>query len=218
MSFDAFVDAICGASGGFVSSVVLFPLDVVKTTLQATKGQHASGYKVALEIFRKDGLVGFWYMSHYRGLSSAYEKLCYFYIYKYLRDLYRTRFGDIGPLASVAIGYAAEWGHKPLTFPNDTVVNRCIKRRLPWSEVASELQREVQCEGVSAAYRGLDAFLLGAFKGAFQFAIYERIKTAQLLRNRGAALTALQAFTLGAIARAIADLITYPTRTIKVRH
>jgi hypothetical protein len=211
MSFHAFVNAVCGASGGFVSSVVLFPLDAIKTTLQATKGETSSA-EVARKIYDRDGIVGFWHMSHYRGLSSAYEKFCYFYIYKYLRDAYSSRLGDIGPLTSLAIGYVSEWAHKPFTYPNDTVVNRCIKRRRTWLDVATELQRE----GVGAAYRGLDSFALGAFKGSFQFAIYENIKARQLIRNKGGALSALQAFILGAISRCIADLITYPTRTIKV--
>ena len=65
-------------------------------------------------------------------------------------------------------------------------------------------------------YRGISAHSLGALKPAFQYAIYERIRRITL-EGQTTALSALQAFVLGAIARATADCICYPARTAKTR-
>lgn len=67
-----------------------------------------------------------------------------------------------------------------------------------------------------AFYRGLSAHTLGAWKPAVQYAIYEQIKR-RTLSGQTEALSAAQAFVLGAIARGTADIIMYPARTVKTR-
>ena len=49
--------------------------DAIKTTLQATKGEKLTSFMVFNQIVAKDGILGLWKMCHYRGFSSAYEKL-----------------------------------------------------------------------------------------------------------------------------------------------
>jgi hypothetical protein len=113
----------------------------------------------------------------------------------------------------VQIGYLAEWGHKPWTFPVDTIVNRCIKRRVPFAMVAGEMKEQVDKKGVVVLYSGVGVFTLAAMKPAIQFvsrtlvfhgskrvidemvkkqAIYEPMKTMTLKKNNSKALTALQ--------------------------
>ena len=100
LNIDSFVNATCGAAGGFFSSVVLFPLDVVKTVLQATEGKSATFMDVAKDIVAKDGIMGLWQMSSYRGCSSANEKMGYFYIYSFLVDAWKKQF-DVKTLGTI---------------------------------------------------------------------------------------------------------------------
>ena len=77
-AFDSFVEAICGSVGGFVSATVLFPLDAIKTRMQA--GAKGSYLDIAKDIMAKDGVLALWSGCHYVGFSSSTEKLLYFYV------------------------------------------------------------------------------------------------------------------------------------------
>ena len=50
-AFDSFVEAICGSCGGFVSATVLYPLDAIKTRMQA--GAKGGYLAIAQEIMAK---------------------------------------------------------------------------------------------------------------------------------------------------------------------
>ena len=56
----------CGAATGAVVWVAIFPLDVVKSRVQANRGPPVSMLSVAREHWRREGVRGFW-----KGLSAA---------------------------------------------------------------------------------------------------------------------------------------------------
>lgn len=64
----------------------------------------------------------------------------------------------------------------------------------------------VSGDGLIAFYRGLSAHTIGALKPAVQYAVYEQIKQITLSKQTKK-LSALQAFALGAAARATADIM-----------
>jgi hypothetical protein len=95
----------------------------------------------------------------------------------------------------------------------------CKIKHISWSEAYRRLMEDGKRTGAGfmVMYRGLGAHTLGALKPAFQYAIYEQLKKRTLAGQTAQALSALQAFNLGAAARATADCICYPARTAKTR-
>mmetsp|Transcript_65216 Transcript_65216/g.147083 ORF Transcript_65216/g.147083 Transcript_65216/m.147083 type:complete len:194 (+) Transcript_65216:527-1108(+) len=80
-------------------------------------------------------------------------------------------------------------------------------------------------QGVGGFYRGLAAYVVLCLKPAIQYAVFEQLKRSLLGRRRqaaeaqGAAKTALsaaEAFLLGALARAVSTLVVYPYIRAKV--
>jgi hypothetical protein len=165
----------------------------------------------------------------------------YFYIYSFVRDFYERMFGPIGAFPNLVVGYCCDWAHKPITYPLDSkwlchpstttkftrllrslttaIVNMCKIKKISWSEAYGRLMEDGRRTGAGfmVMYRGLGAHTLGALKPAFQYALYEQFKKRTLAGQTSQALSALQAFNLGAGARAIADCICYPARTAKTR-
>jgi hypothetical protein len=80
-------------------------------------------------------------------------------------------------------------------------------------EVAARLYRE---QGLSGFYKGIAAYFVLCLRPAVQFAVFERLKAARLGSKGGVALGALDAFVLGAVARAVATVVVYPYTRAKV--
>ncbi|KAJ3554712.1 hypothetical protein NM688_g2959 [Phlebia brevispora] len=84
--------ALAGALGACFSTAVVYPLDVVKTRLQAAHGvRRASIISVLLEIIKKEGFGGY-----YRGfgatmLNTFSMQYAYFFFYSFVRTSYIKR-------------------------------------------------------------------------------------------------------------------------------
>eukprot|EP00511_Aplanochytrium_stocchinoi_P002129 CAMPEP_0204828906 /NCGR_PEP_ID=MMETSP1346-20131115/6867_1 /ASSEMBLY_ACC=CAM_ASM_000771 /TAXON_ID=215587 /ORGANISM="Aplanochytrium stocchinoi, Strain GSBS06" /LENGTH=101 /DNA_ID=CAMNT_0051958309 /DNA_START=6 /DNA_END=308 /DNA_ORIENTATION=+ len=80
------INALSGSLGGFVSSSVLFPLDLIKTKLQS--GQ---GWKEISDIVSNSeyGYLVLWKHGHVRGVQSSIEKFLYFYNFEMLMQMYK---------------------------------------------------------------------------------------------------------------------------------
>jgi hypothetical protein len=64
-------DVLRSAVGGFVSASTLYPLDVVKTRMQA--GHRGTYTEIAQHVAKENGVIGLWKGFQYVGFSSAYE-------------------------------------------------------------------------------------------------------------------------------------------------
>jgi len=121
-AFVAFAECISGGVGGWFSSFVLFPLDVVKTRMQA--GEEGSALEVGWRLYQKSGATGLWKGGNARGLQSLIEKVGYFYAYALMQTLIERRRGPMGVGLQLVVGYFANWVHMPVSMPFDTVVIR----------------------------------------------------------------------------------------------
>ncbi|CAM9869651.1 unnamed protein product, partial [Chrysoparadoxa australica] len=78
------------------------------------------------------------------------------------------------------------------------------------------LQEVLADRGVKGLYKGIQAYLWLGFKPAVQYAVYNQLKylilaySSKKQKKLVRELTALQAFVLGAISRAVATLVVYP--------
>ncbi|TCD63204.1 ADP/ATP carrier protein [Steccherinum ochraceum] len=92
----AFSAAFAGALGGCFSNAVVYPLDVVKTRIQATNSATARRQKLSMiavfmKIFKEEGIAGL-----YRGfgatmLNTFSMQYAYFFFYSFVRTSYIRR-------------------------------------------------------------------------------------------------------------------------------
>eukprot|EP00041_Stephanoeca_diplocostata_P032698 m.1055015 g.1055015 ORF g.1055015 m.1055015 type:complete len:238 (+) comp24192_c1_seq9:266-979(+) len=176
MASENLVSALSAGMGGALSSILLHPLDAIKTQIQSDTGKKGqasatrSTTEVCRDIVRKGGLgalyVGVWI----KAFESASTKALYFYIFNFLGG--GTFSSAAGELVA---GYAAEILNKPLTLPLEVVAYRmiCSKRPVTPTEAFRDLVDE---HGIMGVYSGFTASLFAAIKPAIHFGIFEQIK------------------------------------------
>ncbi|KAH9945076.1 adenine nucleotide transporter [Epithele typhae] len=111
----AFGYALAGALGGCFSNALIYPLDTVKTRIQAATADGTSADKLSIvgvlsRILREDGFTGY-----YRGftatmLNTFSMQYAYFFFYSFVRTSYLKRLAARRPAGSPppVLGTAAE--------------------------------------------------------------------------------------------------------------
>jgi hypothetical protein len=204
----AFAGALSGALGGFVSALVLFPLDVLKTRLQS--GTDEGLVEIVRNIVKRDGVLGLWgKTSVILGFQSMIEKFGYFFAYTLLRSLYQRFVGSApGAIMTLAIGYCSEWCQLPFTIPIDKVTV-IMRNRMGTDQPQGLLACAGEVWRAGNLHAGIGGYTLLALKPATQFAAYEPAKAMWLARQGpGAELGAIASFCLGAYSRAVSDSVT----------
>ena len=123
----ALAGATSGALGGFISALVLYPLDAIKTRMQG--GETGGVFSMGGAIIKQDGVLGLWAGSGLGAFQSLVEKFGYFFGYTLLRNLYQRVTGNnAGTIMTLVIGYLSEWSHLFFTMPMDKVKVLTVKR------------------------------------------------------------------------------------------
>eukprot|EP00947_MAST-08B_sp_MAST-8B-sp1_P002094 g2094.t1 len=78
-----------------------------------------------------------------------------------------------------------------------------------------QLRKLVAEEGLAGCFKGLRSSLILCINPSIQFAVYERLR--QIMLKRQQFLTPFQSFVMGALAKAVATLLTYPLQVIQAR-
>ncbi|XP_069593179.1 peroxisomal membrane protein PMP34 [Ranitomeya imitator] len=223
LSYDNLVHAVSGAVGGVTAMTVFYPLDTARLRLQVDEQRKSrSTHAVLMEIIKEEGLL-----APYRGWFPVISSLCcsnfvYFYTFKSLKSLW-IRGTAATTSKDLTIGFIAGIVNVLLTTPL-WVVNTRLKlqgakfrnddiKPTSYTGIADAFQKILQQEGVLALWNGTLPSLLLVFNPAIQFMFYEGLKR-QLLRQQ-AELTSFQVFVIGAIAKAIATIVTYPLQTVQ---
>ena len=241
---DDLAEALAAAVGGTVSTLTLYPIEIVKNNLQVgdtyhqtpgsktqdavsasrrtARKEHAYSsspfLKVSQRIFMSNGVAGFYSGVQSACSSAALEKLIYYYSYSLLLRTTQAK----SSLALLTIGYISEFLHLPITMVFEKVmiaqqVGAKVGRRLDFGQ---EFTRTVKEEGWMSFYSGWRAYFVLAAKPAIENALFERFRSWILkpLGRTNRALSGVQAFLLGGVARAIATLIVYPAyRALRIQ-
>ncbi|KAH8117994.1 adenine nucleotide transporter [Phellopilus nigrolimitatus] len=96
--------ALAGALGGVFSNAIVYPLDTVKTRIQATsakgKERNLSVVALLLRILREDGISGFYNGFGASMLNTFSTQYAYFFFYSFVRGSYMKRLSNRLPKGS----------------------------------------------------------------------------------------------------------------------
>jgi hypothetical protein len=205
-----------------IATTAVYPLEIIKTNLQAQKKRTTPGARpprtvaeIVRDVVARDGLIGLYGGCQVAACQAFLEKFIYFFTFETLKRTYTRLVGPASLPTSVLLGYFSDWSHLPITMPAEQVAVRIQTTGASALNALRQLREE---NGLRGLYKGLGAYVVLGLKPAVQNAVFEALK-ARVLKRVGAAakeLSALQAFCLGAIARAIATLLVFPCTRAKV--
>ncbi|XP_042019015.1 S-adenosylmethionine carrier 1, chloroplastic/mitochondrial-like isoform X1 [Salvia splendens] len=212
-SFDFFgmlyESAVAGAAAGTVVEAVLYPVDTIKTRLQAVRG----GGEIVLKGLYS-GLAG-----NLAGVIPASALFIGVYepTKQKLLDIFPQNLSAVAHLAAGAIGGAAS---SIVRVPTEV-----IKQRIQTGQFASapEAVRVIVAkEGFRGLFAGYGSFLLRDLPfDAIQFCIYEQLrigyKLAFLMLQARRDLNGPENAIIGAFAGAITGAVTTPLDMVKTR-
>ncbi|KNC77790.1 hypothetical protein SARC_09762 [Sphaeroforma arctica JP610] len=232
------VHLFAGGLGGMMGACVTNPMEVVKTRLQSTKYNFASGKHLGVlpflkEVYHKEG-----FRALYKGLTPALigiipARSCYFMIYQRSKhEFTHLNGGKDSPFIHMAGASMSGFTTNTLTNPLWVVKTRMqlstTKLKTKNTSTAHRMiasAKEIYTErGVKGFYRGLTASYAGISETIVQFVIYEKLKKIIAGYNESRGLdehsksnVAVQTVGAAASAKLIACLLTYPHEVIRTR-
>jgi solute carrier family 25 (peroxisomal adenine nucleotide transporter), member 17 len=232
-------EVLAASLGGAVSAGILYPLEVLKTKLQAvtdddddavenqdgtenaataikasTTPRSRAMIPFAMKLYQDEGLSVFFRGVETSSFQSALEKALYFFNYTALKGLYRNITGnaELPGMTNLAVGYVADWAHLPITLPLDAWTTRIQTSKDAPLKILLNMMSDRNCN----FYKGLSAYYLLCFKPALQYTVYEQVKQMVLRPRKNKGLSAAEAFVLGMIARTVATVLVFPFLRAKV--
>lgn len=223
-------EVLAASIGGAVSAGVLYPLEVLKTKMQATAGdgdgdkdgeageeteENLSMLRFARKLYDREGSAVFFRGVETSSFQSALEKALYFFAYTALKTVHHTLAGGakLDTATNLLLGCAAEWAHLPITLPVDAWTTKIqTSNQAPMAILLAMLSKDNKKDW----YNGITAYYLLCFKPALQYTIYEQVKAAVLAGRKKKTLSAAEAFFLGMVARTFSTVLVFPFLRAKV--
>eukprot|EP01123_Difflugia_compressa_P000278 TRINITY_DN10365_c0_g1_i1.p1 TRINITY_DN10365_c0_g1~~TRINITY_DN10365_c0_g1_i1.p1 ORF type:complete len:323 (+),score=36.96 TRINITY_DN10365_c0_g1_i1:49-1017(+) len=220
-SYTAFVHAISGATGGSIAMTTFYPLDVIRTHQQIKPGTSI------LKIISEEGIDAL-----YRGLRATLISLyASNFVFFYANNLFkvlvkRATKQEITVLQNLAIASLAGVVNVLMTCPL-WVANTRLKIQSNKDKSAHIYKGLVHCigkiaqdEGISTLWSGVVASLILVSNPTINHVMYDKVKSifmkrAELLGRKN--LSPLEIFVAGAIAKALATILTYPIQLAQSR-
>jgi hypothetical protein len=217
-------EVIAASVGGAISAGVLYPLEVLKTKMQAQHDdrdkdeQATTMWRYAARLYRQQGWQIFVRGLETSALQSATEKALYFFAYTILKNAHQsvTHGKALGTATNLVLGCAAEWVHLPVSLPIDVWTTK-IQTSSSADHTPLKILLTMLAEPNKAQwYQGWSAYTLLCLKPALQYTVYEQVKAAVVQTRQNKTLTAVEAFLLGMVARTVATVVVFPFLRAKV--
>jgi len=225
-TYSNFVDGVAGASGGISAITVFYPLNRIRTLLQAADPSKntESIKKCVRNIIRKEGIQGF-----YRGwwgqiVALGSSNFIHFYCYNMFKVMIQARTKkNIGVTANLLIGAAAAvinvLATTPLWMVTTQLTNAAKKGLVEYKGVIDGLCRCYEEEGFGGLYKGLGTNLILVTNPTIHFFVYERVRmfVTAIKKRSNKSVTSLDYFFIGALAKTVATLFTYPLQVAQTQ-
>jgi len=238
--------ALAGALGGVFSNAIVYPLDTVKTRIQAATSSDGTTkptiMSLLVTILKNEGIGGYYKGFGANMLNTFSTQYAYFFFYSFIRGAYiRRRSAGLPPgakppspstVAELILGAVAGALAQIFTIPVAVIATRQqvstakpltaedkalgIRRKgNGFLEVAQDIVRE---DGVGGLWLGIKPGLILTVNPAITYGLFERVKSIVLFSEpAGAKMSPLQSFTVGALSKSLATVVTYPYIMAKVR-
>jgi adenine nucleotide transporter 17 len=208
-------EVLAASLGGAVSASMLYPLEVLKTKMQAVdeddENKDDDMLTFATKLYEKEGLSVFLRGMETSAFQSALEKALYFFSYTILKGGYGSMTGGskpIGAFPHLMLGCLAEWAHLPVSLPVDYWTTQIqTSNEKPMQILLTMLQMKDKRQ---TWYKGLSAYYVLCFKPALQYTFFEQVKQMWVKHRRNKNLTSAEAFLLGMLARAVSTVLVFP--------
>ncbi|XP_068663711.1 peroxisomal adenine nucleotide carrier 1-like [Aristolochia californica] len=227
IDLESLSEATSGAVGALLSTTILYPLDTCKTKYQAeAQAQSQRKYRNITDVLW-EAISTRQVLSLYQGLGtknlqSFISQFIYFYGYSYFKRLYLEKSGSksLGTKANLIVAAAAGACTAIVIQPLDTASSR-----MQTSEFGKSKGLWETFSGCSWSelFDGLGISLLLTSNPSIQYTVFDQLKQRLLNSNRSKysesapeALSAFNAFVLGAVSKSVATCLTYPAIRIKV--
>lgn len=224
------VHAISGMVGGVTAITAFYPLNIIRLKIQVDEHMKSeSVLKVARKIAEQDGFAGLYQGWWSSVVSLGASNFVYFYTYNALKTVYKnviakTQSTAIDPITNLVIASIAGVINVFATTPFWVAGTRLSTQGKkttdrPYKGVWDCLTRIAAEEGVEALWKGVGPSLVLVSNPSIQFVAYERMRgpMAKVAEKRGSPITAFEFFVMGAIAKAIATVATYPLQLAQSR-
>lgn len=228
-TYKTLVHAVSGMVGGSTAITVFYPLNVIRTRLQVAEGREMESMTgLAGRMMREEGLSSFFRGWQSQVMALAASNFVYFYFYNGIRAVVQKVQGskEISTGRSLLLATVAGVINVLTTTPFWVVSTRLSVQqrkadlnRDQYRGMWDGLTRIAREEGILALWNGTLPSLMLVSNPSIQFVTYERIKQwmAERSKARGTPLTALEFFFMGAVAKAVATVLTYPIQLAQSR-
>lgn len=217
---------LAGAASGFLAGVVVCPLDVVKTRLQAQEsGSRYRGFLGTFRtIFREEGIRGL-----YRGVVPVTVGYLptwaiYFTVYERAKVFYpgffsRTFDVNVNSLnhfaASITAGVSSSCLINPIWVVKTRLMIQTGKEDVVYKGTIDAFRKMYRAEGLGVFYSGLVPSLLGLVHVGIHFPVYEAMKSFLGVDSGTNKLARL--LVASSVSKMIASTITYPHEILRTR-
>ncbi|KAI8816697.1 mitochondrial carrier domain-containing protein [Fimicolochytrium jonesii] len=220
--------ALAGFTAGAVSTVLLHPLDLVKTRFQLnTSRTRLSSVEAIKKIWREEGKL----RGLYRGVSPNFAGATvswgmYFWWYSLIKDWMRdSPTHTLGPtqhlLASAEAGALTAICSNPFWVIKTRMCATRASDPGAYRSLANGLCRTWREEGLRGLYKGMVPAFFGVSHGALQFMAYEEMKKWRMDAMHGKKdvnkLNTLEYITMAASSKVFATVCTYPYQVLRSR-
>lgn len=226
------VETIAGLSAGFASTVIVHPLDIIKTRMQldtSTNPLLNSSRSVLRDILRNEGPTRI--AALYRGLTpnllgNASGWSLYFLWYKQGQDLVRKVRGypkdkpmtNVDYLtASAGAGALSALLTNPIWVIKTRMISTSATTKGAYPTMMSGVRSIWRTEGFRGYFHGLVPAFVGVSHGALYFLAYENIKIWQRARNPDRTVTNTDTAIASALSKVFAGTLTYPSQVVRAR-
>ncbi|KAF5185699.1 Mitochondrial carrier protein [Thalictrum thalictroides] len=215
---------IAGSIAGCVEHLAMYPVDTLKTRMQALTSSCPAaktfGLREALRaVLKVEGPIGLYRGIGAMGLGAGPAHAVYFSVYEFCKEFF-SRGNPNNPLAHAVSGVFATVASDAVFTPMDVVKQRLQLRSSPYKGVMDCLKRVLREEGIGALYASYrTTVLMNAPFTAVHFATYEATKRGlmEISPDSVSDERLVVHATAGAAAGALAAALTTPLDVVKTQ-
>ncbi|TYK10935.1 mitoferrin-like [Cucumis melo var. makuwa] len=210
---------IAGSIAGSVEHMAMYPVDTLKTRIQALGGGSSTVRQALGSILKVEGPAGLYRGIGAMGLGAGPAHAVYFSVYEFAKEGFSMG-NKNNPLAHAIAGVCATVTSDAVITPMDVVKQRLQLKNSPYKGVGDCVRRILAEEGIGALYASYrTTVVMNAPYTAVYFATYEAAKRGLKEVSPGSDddERLIVHATAGAAAGSLAAALTTPLDVVKTR-